>query len=79
MNEPAHSPVTDAAADLHELRERARLIRDCPYLTPAARDQMRREVAAAITQAAVRFQRVSATAAASPLANPSRKGRYRRW
>jgi hypothetical protein len=74
-----HSKAILAAAHLAELRARARAIRDCRHLTPAAREHMRREVSAAIACASSRYRLLSDPERIAPPADRHpRRAQYRR-
>jgi hypothetical protein len=75
-----HSPVSLAAAELADLRARARAIMTNRFLTPTARVAMLRDHEAAMVVALRRWRALSGIAPVSPsVPNTARGGRYRAW
>jgi hypothetical protein len=75
-----HSPVSVAAADLAELRARARAIMSNRFLTAASRVAMLRENETALRAALRHWRELTGIAPVCPsTASTSRVGRYRAW
>ena len=69
-----------AAAELAELRARARAIMSCRYLTPTARVSMLRDHEAAMVVALPRWRALSGIAPmCSHVPSTARVGRHRAW
>ena len=72
-------PLLTAAADLAELRARARAIIACKYLTAAGRVAMLRTHEAAMLVALRRWRPLAGIVPAHATPNTSRGGRYKTW
>jgi hypothetical protein len=79
MNAEKHDDLSEAAKHLQELRERGKLIRDCPHLTPAARAIMLREHGVKLLQATTLYRRLCEAHIPEATGTFSRVGRYRSW
>ena len=80
MKAEAHTPVTEAAEHLAELRARARAIMANRFLTTAGRVAMLRENELALMAALRHWRALSGIAPmCSSVPSTARVGRYRAW